>query len=86
MPTQVFETILKEHGGAVTAVHFDNTGKLVGNDLTVQLWDVRSYLATIHLPPALTEVTSLSSEKSFTHILAATKDSTNRILEFRKHR
>lgn len=79
-------TIRGAHKGSVTSICFDSTGNLAvtgGKDMTIQLWDLRNCIAVRSLSPVLSEVSSVSIDKSFTHVLAATKNSTNRIYDLR---
>ena len=79
-------TIRGAHKGSVTSLCFDSTGNMAitgGKDMQIQIWDLRNCIAVRTLSPVLGEVSSVSIDRSFTHVLAATKNNTNRIYDLR---
>jgi WD40 repeat protein len=54
-----------------------------GKDLRVSIWDLRSGICVQSLKPILAEVSSVCADDSFTRILAAVKNNTNRIWDLR---
>ncbi|OHT02164.1 hypothetical protein TRFO_30880 [Tritrichomonas foetus] len=79
-------TIRGAHKGSVTSICFDSTGNMAitgGKDMSIQIWDLRNCIAVRTLSPVLGEVSSVNTDRSFNHVLAATKNSTNRIYDLR---
>ncbi|KAK8899273.1 hypothetical protein M9Y10_001584 [Tritrichomonas musculus] len=79
-------TIRGAHKGSVTSLCFDSTGNMAvtgGKDMSIVLWDLRNCIAVRSLSPVLGEVSSVTVDKCFTRVLAATKNSTNRIYDLR---
>lgn len=77
---------MKNHKGAVTSVCFDTSGNMAvtgGKDLQICITDLRSGICLRNLTPVLGEVASVCADRCFTRILAATKNSTNRIWDLR---
>lgn len=73
-------------GGAITSVCFDASGFMAvsgGKDMQICVWDLRSEVCVRTLSPVLGEVTSVCATRGFSKILAATKNSTNRIWDLR---
>jgi WD40 repeat protein len=80
---------IAEHKSAVTSVTFDSSGNLAvsgGKDLRLCIWDLRSGVCVQSLSPILAEVSSVCADRSFTRILTATKNDTNRIWDLRTAR
>lgn len=79
-------TIRGAHKGSVTSLCFDSTGNMAvtgGKDMGIVIWDLRNCIAVRSLNPVLGEVSSVTVDKCFSRVLAATKNSTNRIFDLR---
>jgi WD40 repeat protein len=73
---------IEQHKAAITSVGFDSSGNMAlsgGKDLHVSIWDLRSGICVQSLTPILAEMSSVCADDSFTRILSAVKNNTNRI-------